>query len=154
MEGEEKEKAKDVWIRKVRMGTFEDSGLRKGCVANCVFVFFNVLRRSAFVHFSSIEHATAVLINYHLNGQTLVVEYAGVNAVRHGAPKSAKPVDRPEHKGRSGRKSPLADNPRYRTDRPPKQAEEQLSAVETSATGRGTKAKETLGWKGQFYEGR
>lgn len=26
-----KEKAKEVWIRKVRMGTFEDSGLCKGC---------------------------------------------------------------------------------------------------------------------------
>jgi RNA recognition motif-containing protein len=29
-EGEGEEKTKDVWIRKVRMGTFEDSGLCKG----------------------------------------------------------------------------------------------------------------------------
>ncbi|KIM46571.1 hypothetical protein M413DRAFT_441657 [Hebeloma cylindrosporum] len=124
VEGEEKakEKAKDVWIRKVRMGTFEDSGLCKGF---------------AFVDFTSIEHATAALINpknHHLNGRSLVVEFAGADAVRRGAPKSAKPVDGVEHKGRGGRKPPRADNPRYKTDRPPKQTEEQAETVETPAT--------------------
>jgi hypothetical protein len=105
--------------------------------ARLIFVFFNMLYRFAFVDFTSIENATAVLINpknHHLNGRTLVVEYAGADAVRRGAPKSAKPVDRPEHKGRGGRRPPRADNPRYRTDRPPKQAEEQPEAVETAAT--------------------
>ncbi|KAJ6561520.1 hypothetical protein DFH09DRAFT_1364458 [Mycena vulgaris] len=46
-EAEEKPEAdKEKWIRKVRMGTFEDSGLCKGF---------------AFVDFTSIEHATSVL---------------------------------------------------------------------------------------------
>ncbi|RDB19840.1 Nucleolar protein 13 [Hypsizygus marmoreus] len=69
------DKPKDVWIRKVRMGTFEDSGQCKGF---------------AFVDFTSTEHATAALINpknHHLNGRKLVVEYASAEAVRRGAPK-------------------------------------------------------------------
>lgn len=69
------------------------------------------------------------------------MEYAGADAVRRGAPKSAKPVDRAEHKGSGGRKPPQADNPRYRTDRPPKQAEEQPEAVETAATVEPKKAR-------------
>ncbi|KAF8625595.1 hypothetical protein AX15_005293 [Amanita polypyramis BW_CC] len=63
------------WIRKVRMGTFEDSGLCKGF---------------AFVDFVSTEEATSTLINpknYFLNGRKLVVEYASPEAVRRGAPK-------------------------------------------------------------------
>lgn len=32
IEGAAKPEADDKWIRKVRMGTFEDSGLCKGCV--------------------------------------------------------------------------------------------------------------------------
>ncbi|KAF8165735.1 hypothetical protein B0H34DRAFT_794092 [Crassisporium funariophilum] len=73
---EEEKKVKDVWIRKVRMGTFEDSGLCKGF---------------AFVDFMTIEHATSALINpknHHLNGRTLVMEYASPDAVRRGAPKT------------------------------------------------------------------
>lgn len=31
-------KSKDVWIRKVRMGTFEDSGLCKGYFSHAVFI--------------------------------------------------------------------------------------------------------------------
>lgn len=31
-DGKPKEKTKDVWIRKIRMGTFEDSGLCKGYI--------------------------------------------------------------------------------------------------------------------------
>ncbi|KAG6850917.1 hypothetical protein H0H93_006743 [Arthromyces matolae] len=68
-------KTKDVWLRKIRMGTFEDSGLCKGF---------------AFIDFTSIEHATASLVNpknHQLNGRKLVVEYAGADAVRRGAPK-------------------------------------------------------------------
>ena len=40
--------------------------------------------------FTSVEHATAALINpknHHLNGRNLVVEYASPDAVRRGAPK-------------------------------------------------------------------
>ncbi|KAI0005058.1 hypothetical protein BJV74DRAFT_875612 [Russula compacta] len=62
----------DPWIRKVRMGTFEDSGLCKGF---------------AFVDFTSTEHATAALIhpkNHQLDGRKLVVEYASADAVRRG----------------------------------------------------------------------
>ncbi|KAF8806211.1 hypothetical protein BYT27DRAFT_7191523 [Phlegmacium glaucopus] len=68
-------KPNDVWIRKVRMGTFEDSGLCKGF---------------AFVDFMTIEHATSALINpknHQLNGRSLVVEYGSPDAVRRGAPK-------------------------------------------------------------------
>ncbi|KAJ7044781.1 hypothetical protein C8F04DRAFT_596479 [Mycena alexandri] len=73
-----KPEADDKWIRKVRMGTFEDSGLCKGF---------------AFVDFTSIEHATSVLVNpknYTLNGRKLVVEYASADAVRRGAPKGKR----------------------------------------------------------------
>ncbi|KAJ7126460.1 hypothetical protein C8R43DRAFT_708068 [Mycena crocata] len=68
----------EKWIRKVRMGTFEDSGLCKGF---------------AFVDFTSIEHATSVLVNtknHTLNGRKLVVEYASPDAVRRGAPKTKR----------------------------------------------------------------
>ncbi|KAJ6560459.1 hypothetical protein B0H19DRAFT_1028143 [Mycena capillaripes] len=74
-EGAAKPEVEEKWIRKVRMGTFEDSGLCKGF---------------AFVDFTSIEHATSVLVNpknYLLNGRKLVVEYASADAVRRGAPK-------------------------------------------------------------------
>lgn len=130
------------------MGTFEDSGLCKGYVANFCSPYIYLSQcasRFAFVDFTSIEHATAVLINpknHHLNGRTLVVEYAGADAVRRGTPKSAKPVDRPEHKGRGGRRPPRADNPRYRTDQPPKQAEEQPEAVEAATTVEPKKARD------------
>ncbi|KAI0068675.1 hypothetical protein BV25DRAFT_24322 [Artomyces pyxidatus] len=62
----------DQWIRKVRMGTFEDSGNCKGF---------------AFVDFTTTEHATAALVNpknHQLNGRKLVVEYASADAVRRG----------------------------------------------------------------------
>jgi len=69
---EAKDKKNEASIRKVRMGTFEDSGLCKGF---------------AFVDFISAEHATAALINprnHKLNGRQLVVEYASPDAVRRG----------------------------------------------------------------------
>jgi len=72
--GEEKKdgKDKDKWIRKIRMGTFEDTGNCKGW---------------AFIDFTSIEHATAALVNpknHRLDGRNLVVEYASPDAVRRG----------------------------------------------------------------------
>jgi RNA recognition motif-containing protein len=44
-------------------------------------------RRWAFVDFTSIDHATAALVNpknHHLDGRNLVVEYASAEAVRRG----------------------------------------------------------------------
>ncbi|TFL05841.1 hypothetical protein BDV98DRAFT_542009 [Pterulicium gracile] len=86
-EGEEAE-APDAdanWIRKVRMGTFEDSGLCKGF---------------AFVDFSSIENSTSALVNsknHKLDGRDLVVEYASADAVRRGASRAldGSKTDRP-----------------------------------------------------------
>lgn len=57
---------------------------------HCFAVLIRRGRRFAFVDFTTIEHATAVLINpknHLLNGRKLVVEYAGADAVRRGAPK-------------------------------------------------------------------
>ncbi|OCH90967.1 hypothetical protein OBBRIDRAFT_559083 [Obba rivulosa] len=70
--GEAEEGGAGKWIRKIRMGTFEDSGKCKGW---------------AFVDFTSTEHATAALVNprnHHLDGRDLVVEYASPEAVRRG----------------------------------------------------------------------
>jgi len=68
----EEPKKEDRWIRKIRMGTFEDSGKCKGW---------------AFVDFTSTEHATFALINprnHSLDGRKLTVEYASPDAVRRG----------------------------------------------------------------------
>ncbi|KAN0132643.1 hypothetical protein V8E53_009659 [Lactarius tabidus] len=73
------EAPQDPWIRKIRMGTFEDSGLCKGF---------------AFVDFTSAEHATAALIhpkNHRLDGRKLVVEYASADAVRRGGGAGSRP---------------------------------------------------------------
>ncbi|KAG6861833.1 hypothetical protein C0995_011130 [Termitomyces sp. Mi166 len=107
-EKEEKDKTKDVWLRKVRMGTFEDSGLCKGF---------------AFVDFTSTEHATAALINpknHRLNGRDLVVEYAGPDAVRRGAPKGSKREDGPEPSPSKKRDTPLHSKRVERTERKPR----------------------------------
>ncbi|KAF8272038.1 hypothetical protein EI94DRAFT_1796451 [Lactarius quietus] len=73
------EASQDPWIRKIRMGTFEDSGLCKGF---------------AFVDFTSVEHATAALLhpkNHRLDGRKLVVEYASADAVRRGGGAGSRP---------------------------------------------------------------
>ncbi|KAH7343865.1 hypothetical protein B0J17DRAFT_644282 [Rhizoctonia solani] len=60
------------WLKKIRMGTFEDSGLCKGW---------------AFLDFLNTIYATAVLVNprnHHLNGRKLVLEYGSPDAVRRG----------------------------------------------------------------------
>ncbi|KAG0703849.1 hypothetical protein DFH29DRAFT_802771 [Suillus ampliporus] len=87
--GEDKNDTKDVWLRKIRMGTFEDSGACKGF---------------AFLDFTSTEHATAALINprnHRLNGRDLVVEYASADAVRRGG---GPRVQQSEHKGHPGKR--------------------------------------------------
>ena len=109
------DKPKDVWIRKVRMGTFEDSGLCKGCIFihfqclnQCSIVHplcFYFLSSFAFVDFMTVEHATSALINpknHQLNGRNLIVEYASPDAVRRGAPKG-KSSDGPVAKDRRNR---------------------------------------------------
>ncbi|BGP39258.1 Nucleolar protein 13 [Rhodotorula kratochvilovae] len=64
--------AKDAGIRKIRLGTFEDTGKCKGW---------------AFVDFHLAAQATRALLNLHnhqLNGRKLNVEYASAEAVRRG----------------------------------------------------------------------
>jgi len=117
-------------------------------VARLWFIFLNSLCRFAFVDFTSIEDATAALINpknHHLNGRTLVVEYAGADAVRRGAPRSARPIDG-GFKGRGGRRPPRADNPRYKSDRLPRQAEEQPKTTETAET---VEPRQRKSWDGK-----
>jgi len=71
-EEEDRGANKDPWIRKVRLGTFEDTGVCKGW---------------AFVDFTTTENATAALVNtrnHTLDGRKLRVEYASSDAVRRG----------------------------------------------------------------------
>ncbi|KAI0751619.1 hypothetical protein C8Q80DRAFT_1251708 [Daedaleopsis nitida] len=90
----------DKWMRKIRMGTFEDSGKCKGW---------------AFVDFTSTEHATAALTNprnHHLNGRKLVVEYASPDAVRRGGGGPPRgPKDKDMDTGGSQRQGPKRDRP-------------------------------------------
>nr|GAT58503.1 predicted protein [Mycena chlorophos] len=99
------EKPKE-WIRKIRMGTFEDSGLCKGF---------------AFVDFVTTEDATTALVNprnHHLNGRELKVEYASADAVRRGQPKE-RGVDSggsrpPRHNKEGKRTGPRPERPSKR----------------------------------------
>ncbi|KAA1129894.1 hypothetical protein PGTUg99_004799 [Puccinia graminis f. sp. tritici] len=113
-----------VGIRKVRMGTFEDTGKCKGF---------------AFVDFETIEQATNVLVNlknHRLDGRNLTVEYASVEAVKRGGGSvrsmhqqqqskrgylgSARPPGRPDRFQRDeaphlARRPPPSTEPRPRT---------------------------------------
>ncbi|KAH9918183.1 uncharacterized protein BXZ73DRAFT_53090 [Epithele typhae] len=94
---DDKAKAKAKWLRKVRMGTFEDSGKCKGW---------------AFVDFTSVEHATAALTNprnHRLNGRALVVEYASPDAVRRGGFGPPRDKDKGAADGKGGAKRPRHD---------------------------------------------
>lgn len=92
----EAEEKKEDWIRKVRMGTFEDTGKCKGYgLYHVVYLVLTYCSSFAFVDFSTIEHATAALVNprnHHLDGRDLVVEYASADAVRRGASRP-KPIE-------------------------------------------------------------
>jgi len=71
----------------------------------------------------TIEHATSALINpknHQLNGRSLIVEYAGPDAVRRGAPKG-KSSDGPVAKDRRNRS--------HRTFTQPKEASESADAT-------------------------
>lgn len=84
-------KAKDAGIRKIRLGTFEDSGKCKGCVREAPFACptagLTFCYSWAFVDFHLPAQATRALLNLHnhqLNGRKLNVEYASAEAVRRG----------------------------------------------------------------------
>ncbi|KAG9087225.1 hypothetical protein FRC06_002634 [Ceratobasidium sp. 370] len=81
------------WLKKIRMGTFEDSGLCKGW---------------AFLDFLNTAYATAVLVNprnHHLNGRKLVLEYGSPDAVRRGGGGPRPRKEQPE-------KDQVEDTPR------------------------------------------
>ncbi|KAJ1308583.1 hypothetical protein OPQ81_004282 [Rhizoctonia solani] len=90
------------WLKKIRMGTFEDSGLCKGW---------------AFLDFLNTTYATAVLVNprnHHLNGRKLVLEYGSPDAVRRGGggPRPNKrqiEKDQPEETARAAKKRKFAE---------------------------------------------
>ena len=121
------EEGKGAGIRKIRMGTFEDSGKCKGSVLLTakIILSLTITSRFAFVDFTSVEHATNALINprnHRLNGRDLVVEYASADAVRrgggNGGPKNAKQErqgkgERVERKTSSSSKH---DKPRSKPD--------------------------------------
>ncbi|VDB90101.1 unnamed protein product [Peniophora sp. CBMAI 1063] len=96
-EEDAEEQKPEKWMRKIRLGTFEDSGKCKGW---------------AFVDFTSIEHATAALTNprnHRLNGRDLVVEFASPDAVRRGGGGPRPPRERDgaaSYKGRQGGEHP------------------------------------------------
>lgn len=101
----------ETGIRKIRMGTFEDSGKCKGF---------------AFVDFTSIERATNALINprnHRLKGRDLVVEYASPDAVRRGGggPRIAKPEQQgKKDKNHSKDEQKTENSPTKRHKRPVK----------------------------------
>ncbi|GJE84512.1 RNA-binding domain-containing protein [Phanerochaete sordida] len=89
-EKQEKPEKSDRFIRKIRMGTFEDTGKCKGW---------------AFADFYTTDLATTALTNpknHFLDGRKLVVEYASPEAVRRGGAgprdkgKGAPPRSRPD----------------------------------------------------------
>ena len=86
-------KADTAGIRKVRLGTFEDTGKCKGYVftsfprTSQLSLTNGITYRWAFVDFFLPAQATRALLNLHnhsLNGRALNVEYASAEAVRRG----------------------------------------------------------------------
>ncbi|KIJ69897.1 hypothetical protein HYDPIDRAFT_171849 [Hydnomerulius pinastri MD-312] len=117
-ENEDQEKVKDLWIRKIRMGTFEDSGACKGF---------------AFVDFTSIEHATNALTNprnHRLNGRDLVVEYASAEAVRRGGGGPRPPKQ--ERGGGRNEKSSFERTPRRHSHSNRQEVDEETAMVEVN----------------------
>jgi RNA recognition motif-containing protein len=83
---------------------------------------FNVSCSFAFVDFTTTDFATAALINprnHHLNGRDLVIEYAGADAVRRGAPKGQR---QKAHGDASTTAERVEKMPRARKDPPPHKA--------------------------------
>lgn len=93
----------EMGIRKIRMGTFEDSGKCKGF---------------AFVDFTSIEQATNALTNprnHRLKGRDLVVEYASPDAVRRGG--GGPKISKPERQGKKDKDELKAEGSTMRRDK-------------------------------------
>lgn len=111
----------NAWIKKIRMGTFEDSGKCKGW---------------AFVDFMSKEHATTALINprnHRLEGRDLVVEFASPDAVRRGGGAGTKTHAKPtgQREPRSYEKADASPSLK-RKSKPEAEAEaEAMDAVQT-----------------------
>ncbi|PWN48834.1 hypothetical protein IE53DRAFT_306582, partial [Violaceomyces palustris] len=87
--GEKQGTIRGAGIRKVRMGTFEDTGKCKGF---------------AFIDFHTPAHATRTLIdprNSYLDGRKLILQFAGADAVRRGAPKGSAAASSQHSKPRS-----------------------------------------------------
>lgn len=83
----------------------------------------------------TIEHATSALINpknHQLNGRSLIVEYAGPDAVRRGAPKG-KTSDGPIAKDRRNR-PPTHDSKSKYSFTQPKEPSESAGAGKVSTT--------------------
>ncbi|KAG2073617.1 hypothetical protein BDR04DRAFT_1049907 [Suillus decipiens] len=119
--GEDSDAMKDVWLRKIRMGTFEDSGACKGF---------------AFLDFTSTEHATAALINprnHRLNGRDLVVEYASADAVRRGGGPRLPSEHKSGPKRHGGRQPDAESHPRSQS-RPGRRNEKEHSIQQDDTT--------------------
>lgn len=118
----------DVGIRKIRMGTFEDSGLCKGFVfssslGSIMYQLDDFVCSFAFVDFNSIVHATAALTNprnHFLDGRKLVVEYASPDAVRRGGYREKGVVGNKDFK--DSRKSTSTHRSQYSGNKPDVQA--------------------------------
>ncbi|KAK4057825.1 Nucleolar protein 13 [Microbotryomycetes sp. JL221] len=90
----------DAGIKKVRLGTFEDSGKCKGW---------------AFVDFRSPEHATRALLNprnHTLLGRSLTVEFASLDAVRRGGFKVPNAPTRQQKREAASGGTPNSAGPR------------------------------------------
>jgi len=83
------EQPNDKWLRKIRLGTFEDSGKCKGW---------------AFLDFVDVAEATAALTtprNHRMNGRDLKLEYASPDAVRRGGHLNGKDGEGPRKKAKN-----------------------------------------------------
>jgi hypothetical protein len=105
---------KEKWLRKVRMGTFEDSGKCKGFVDRPIanlqsYLYLLGANSWAFLDFTMTEYATLALTNprnHSLDGRALVVEYASPDAVRRsGLGHSRDPNEEPGTKKEPNRAS-------------------------------------------------
>lgn len=131
---EQDAKPKDKWIRKIRLGTFEDTGNCKGW---------------AFIDFTNPENATAALVNpknHRLDGRSLVVEYASPDAVRRGGfgprPKLGDPAG--EQGGSSRRPERVGPRGLKQRDR---------SGVDSQGQEQDQSADKGRGWKGSREAG-
>ncbi|KAK7470212.1 Nucleolar protein 13 [Stygiomarasmius scandens] len=141
--GKEKEEMEgEDWIRRIRLGTFEDTGVCKGF---------------GFVDFSDIENATSALVNpknHNFNGRKLVVEYASAEAVRRGPNKPKGDADgKPRTSGSHTNKHDRNDRQR-KTDRGGRNTQhEDDKNGDADVGGEGRQEGETKRTKREFRQG-